>query len=289
MPFLDEIKPSSHNRVYDLVRDAGIDVSDWEESKGNASSAASNPKYCYNWSFVKLNEIVVLNLWHNDLEETSRGIINELNPREFAKREKGVTVRRAKEMDEAIQEAYLNNLPVRVILCDGTRRIRNDPNSKASKVQFRSLDPEPWHVSEYRVETGKTTLMRGLGSDSDNFVDQFDLAPPVERDAKRCETKSFPFVRRAEVRRYVLVRANGKCEYCGAQGFTMANGRLYLETHHVIPLHDNGPDSVENVVALCPNHHREAHHGKCRDEIRLELQEKLALLVPYNQRPIRSP
>jgi 5-methylcytosine-specific restriction enzyme A len=33
----------------------------------------------------------------------------------------------------------------------------------------------------------------------------------------------------------------------------------YLEAHHVISLAENGDDSVDNVIALCPEHHREAH------------------------------
>lgn len=260
-----------------MVRDAGVDVSDWEASKGNALSAAANPKYCYNWSFVQPNEVVVLNLWHSDLEEKGGVVTDEWNARDIAKRGKGVTVHRAMAMDEAIQEAYRQNLPIRVVLCEGTKRNRNDPKSKASKVHFRSLDSEPWHVAKYDMATGRTTLMRGLGHGSEGFVDQFDISEPLGGPAERGETISFPFVRRPDVRRYVLLRANGKCEYCSAVGFTMTNGKVYLETHHVIPLHENGPDSVGNVVALCPNHHREAHHGKSREDIQKKLQEQLTL------------
>ena len=35
----------------------------------------------------------------------------------------------------------------------------------------------------------------------------------------------------------------------------------YLEVHHIIRLADDGDDSVENAIALCPNCHREAHFG----------------------------
>lgn len=289
MPILDEIKPKDQNLIYDMVRDAGVDVSDWEASKGNAPSAAANPKYCYNWSFVQPDEIVVLNLWHSDLEEKEGVVTDEWNAREIANTAKGVTVRRATEMDEAIQEAYRKNLPIRVVLCEGTKRNRNDPNSKASKVHFRSLDPEPWHVEKYDAATGQATLMRGLGRNSDGFVDQYDIPAPLGGPAERGEAKAFPFARRPDVRRFVLLRANGKCEYCGAPGFTMTNGQVYLETHHVVPLHEKGPDSVGNVVALCPNHHREAHHGKGRAEIRNAVLEKLASLAPNNSLQARRP
>jgi len=55
----------------------------------------------------------------------------------------------------------------------------------------------------------------------------------------------------------------------------MADGRLYLETHHIISLSENGSDEVGNVVALCPNHHREAHYGEASKYI----QEKLRATV----------
>lgn len=39
------------------------------------------------------------------------------------------------------------------------------------------------------------------------------------------------------------------------------NGEPYLEVHHVIPLSQNGEDTLENAEALCPNCHREKHYG----------------------------
>ena len=47
MSKLNDIAPKEHLRVMDLVREAGIDVSDWQNFKGGAEKAASNPKYCY--------------------------------------------------------------------------------------------------------------------------------------------------------------------------------------------------------------------------------------------------
>lgn len=47
----------------------------------------------------------------------------------------------------------------------------------------------------------------------------------------------------------------------------MASGQRYLEAHHIVALACDGPDTVENVVALCPNHHREAHFGVDAEKI----------------------
>lgn len=71
------------------------------------------------------------------------------------------------------------------------------------------------------------------------------------------------FVRNQHVAAAVLLRANGTCEGCGlpAPFIRKSNGLHYLEVHHKIRLADNGDDTVENAIALCPNCHRKAHFG----------------------------
>lgn len=274
MSVLESIRPKARNRIYDMVRSAGVDVSDWEASKGRVASAAANPKYCYNWSFVEPGKVVVLNLWHSDMKEHDGVVTNEWNAREIARMAKAsVTMRRAKAQDEAIQEAYRGNLPIRMVICEGTKR--SDPDSNASKVSLRFLDPEPWHVEKYDQATGQCTLMRGLGDGTDRYADQFDMPEPAGGSAEKIPLKGSVYIRRPKVRRFALVRANGHCEYCGKEGFLMQSGKVYLETHHVVPLHEGGDDTVKNVAALCPNHHREAHHGNRKSEIRQTLLGKL--------------
>jgi len=55
----------------------------------------------------------------------------------------------------------------------------------------------------------------------------------------------------------------------------MQGRMVYLETHHVVPHHEGGGDTVKNVAALCPKHHREAHHGIRKSEMRQTLLSKL--------------
>jgi len=72
------------------------------------------------------------------------------------------------------------------------------------------------------------------------------------------------FLRNADVVIEVLERANGHCEYCNnpAPFSKDTDGQGYLEVHHIVPLADNGEDTVNNAVALCANCHRQAHYGK---------------------------
>jgi HNH endonuclease len=93
-------------------------------------------------------------------------------------------------------------------------------------------------------------------------IDDISQVEVGNSDPEYRERMSGSYVRDQEVRRRVVNRANGICEYAGCTTFQKANGQAYLEAHHVISLSAQGPDNLSNVIALCPNHHREAHFGE---------------------------
>jgi 5-methylcytosine-specific restriction endonuclease McrA len=101
------------------------------------------------------------------------------------------------------------------------------------------------------------------------YFDQYTT--PEARLPNQREVSGKVWERDRKVRDAALRRAAGRCESCKQRGFKMVGGGTYLETHHVIPLSEGGADSEANVVALCPNDHREAHHGKRREAIRRHL------------------
>lgn len=61
---------------------------------------------------------------------------------------------------------------------------------------------------------------------------------------------------------YTKARANGFCELCDSPApFLNSEKEPYLETHHIIWLSQEGEDTIENTVALCPNCHRKMHNN----------------------------
>ena len=105
------------------------------------------------------------------------------------------------------------------------------------------------------------------------------LSKPNRKPAKGNQSPSTRVIETTQyerdptVKADVLERASGVCELCKKKApFTKDDGTLFLEVHHVIPLAEKGPDTVNNAVALCPNCHREAHLGQNRDRIRQDLQ-----------------
>ena len=94
------------------------------------------------------------------------------------------------------------------------------------------------------------------------------LSEPLPRPAGQIQPartvgQTTSFARDPQVVAYVEQRAKGVCERCknDAPFLRGSDGRPFLEVHHVVPLSENGQDTVDNAVALCPNCHRECHHG----------------------------
>ncbi|HEY4248451.1 MAG TPA: hypothetical protein VGM64_16510 [Lacunisphaera sp.] len=164
---LSELKPQSKQLVYNLVTDAGVDTTDWANYE-RPKVPAANPKYCYDWAFWDdAKKTVVLCLWHSLMEE-GNSIFQNLNYRKVGLKATGLRMKRAQRMDRALQMAFLGELPVRVIIVDGTRRGEN--GADFSKVDLRMLDPVPWLVASYDKETGECRLERGQAAPVRTFL-----------------------------------------------------------------------------------------------------------------------
>lgn len=308
---LAALRPASQQAVIDLVRRAGIDVSPWYVRADNspASTPRSNPAYCYNWAFGGKEQPALACVWHSSLGIANGHIQMEANIRELAlrleefaanPREPNVhrdrartQAARARQLDALLGAAAAAGAPLRVIVNEGEMLAESDLGRDSSVVRVRHLDPLSWHFSTYDDFNGAFVLRRGFPEVNealpqqsvavvDLYTDQHDLAGSDAPERRTTEATSI--VRDAAVRSQVLVRANGRCEFCDAPGFRTHDGRLYVETHHVVPLSESGPDRVWNVVALCPNHHREAHSGAQASMIRRHLITMLEAMYPLMDR-----
>lgn len=82
------------------------------------------------------------------------------------------------------------------------------------------------------------------------------------------ETKQLRRQRNNAIKEYVLARAAGHCELTGEPApFTTADGKPFLEVHHIKRLSDGGLDHPANCAAITPNVHREIHFGANGAEI----------------------
>ena len=135
----------------------------------------------------------------------------------------------------------------------------NGNNRKVWKFPIRKIDGRlPAAVSEDEL------LM--LDKKEENQLRKYSSEQIKERayntsgivNSRPVETKYRS--RNPYVSKYVKERSKGIGDLCGQEApFYSKDGTPYLESHHVITLSNNGPDTVYNAVALCPNCHKKMH------------------------------
>ena len=61
---------------------------------------------------------------------------------------------------------------------------------------------------------------------------------------------------------------NMYCQLCNEEApFLDKQGNPFFEVHHIDYLSKGGTDTIDNVVALCPNCHRKMHHLELKDDV----------------------
>jgi hypothetical protein len=131
--------------------------------------------------------------------------------------------------------------------------------TKQNSFDAASRQPTPRSLSEYYTN---------LNLDVSKALSSPDLIAKISRKSK----SDFPniitvttqvYCRDPNIVAAVLRSANGICQQCKKPGpfLRASDNTVYLEVHHIQPLSENGADTMENSIALCPNCHRERHHG----------------------------
>lgn len=157
-------------------------------------------------------------------------------------------------------------------------------NIKSALDQPGGFGRNVWYADSVYGQTVRNKVVRLFRSakrqvfDRNELEDQADLLQPLDRAPKgvrrpsRSNREITVVGRDPAVQRWVLQCADGHCELCGERApFEKSNGNPFLEIHHVHRLADGGADVPENAVALCPNCHREAHHGARAEAIGRQL------------------
>jgi hypothetical protein len=90
-----------------------------------------------------------------------------------------------------------------------------------------------------------------------------DINAPPGRE----EITTYRIIRDTNLSKKVKALHRYKCQLCD-YSMVLPDGSYYAEAHHIRPLGNphNGPDVVENILCLCPNHHAELDYGVYRIE-----------------------
>ena len=124
----------------------------------------------------------------------------------------------------------------------------------------QTLSAEPYLALTACMENRRTTI--------DRAPKACDIAEP---DTRRAYATVLRIIRDSGKSIFVKHLHNYECQIVGCGQFIeYGNGLRYAEGHHIKPLGrpHGGPDKVENILCLCPNHHAACDLGVLPIELR---------------------
>lgn len=108
-----------------------------------------------------------------------------------------------------------------------------------------------------------------------------DANATAQTDVSYRNTQTKYYIRSDAIVQLAKRLADGVCQLCDQPApFQDKQGEPYLETHHIEWLANNGSDTPENTVALCPNCHKKMHIVNSEED-RLKLIEKNKILTSF--------
>lgn len=110
-----------------------------------------------------------------------------------------------------------------------------------------------YHEMKYETNTVEKII---------KLEEEYALAVP------KIQERISKYIERGNIAEEYKRLAQYKCQICEALGkqghvFKKKDGTYYVETHHVIPVSSlqQGSLGLKNLLAVCPNHHRQLHYG----------------------------
>ena len=292
---LEQLRPTKYQRVYDLLKAAGLKTEiPLDDAGGNGLAAYRS--YLSQWSFIE-GDRIVLCLHFHDMGEDGGAIFQGLNYRTIGEEHRhwnAFQKQRAWSMDRAFVTAYKSGRNVRVIVVDGERDAQGDEQIKA-----RLLDPESWHVSTYNKETGWCRLQRGpqQAAPETFTTEEIEVAGTFTEGAQS-EVTAITRDRSALLRdlareHFAKQSPDGRlhCAVCDwGPPHRLALSGPIVEIHHGLGISQYPADgraltfeeAIQHLTPLCPNCHRVAHAKLgggvfTLDEIRVGLDRDLSV------------
>jgi putative restriction endonuclease len=158
--------------------------------------------------------------------------------------------------NQALVTSCLQGLPVRVVR-GADHRSRHSPANGYRYDGLYRVDSY-WHAPG---NDGFSICRFRLVADS--ATSQPELAHPSQTGLRpiRVRTTTLRVVRDTALSKHVKERHDFRCQVCGIR--LECEGGWYAEAAHIRPLgkpHD-GPDLLDNLICLCPNHHVQFDYG----------------------------
>ena len=112
---------------------------------------------------------------------------------------------------------------------------------------------EQEEISKYfKKSKSKAEIIEALN----NLTDKGSEKVTINRKAYKRDNRTVALIK---------ILRNFECQICGLS-IAKKDGSKYVEAAHIVPKHMKGAESPDNIILLCPNHHKEFDLGDCEIE-----------------------
>lgn len=126
---------------------------------------------------------------------------------------------------------------------NNTINLLNDPNSDSNQDEQNEIEKKLSNKS-------RKSLIKELNTLSNND------SPQIETTYKSYKRENIIIAKIKKLRGHT-------CQICSLS-IKKKNGKNYIEAAHITPKSKQGNESLENIVLLCPNHHKEFDLGNTK-------------------------
>lgn len=102
----------------------------------------------------------------------------------------------------------------------------------------------------------------------------------ADSPCKKKARKRYNNYNHSGIREKIYIAFESRCALCGWQIDPIFSYSGGCDIHHIIPVSENGTDTFDNLICLCPCCHRTAHILDS-DALRLKLQSKTKSETDY--------
>jgi len=134
--------------------------------------------------------------------------------------------------------------------------------SMPGKGYFHLFGKEPTDVVWWHEQVRLSKGYDWSGHLPDSIFPESPRASDFAEPTSRQESTAYRILRDTNLAKRVKSLHGYCCQLCGYT-IRLPNGSPYAEAHHIRPLGEphNGPDVMENIICLCPNHHAKLDYG----------------------------
>lgn len=153
----------------------------------------------------------------------------------------------------------------------GVKRLKDALNAYMMHIRYYE-STHPTIVRKERALYEKYARQLSI----DDIEEQEELSPIVQKEKRKeiiAELKSLEatdpeqitiqskvYLRDNKTIAQLKALRNYTCQICGTR-ILKADGTYYIEAAHITPKAQKGPELPDNILILCPNHHKEFDYG----------------------------